>query len=193
MRTRLFVASVLLMVGAVFACAGKKPPPKEPNITETIADAGPEDGEAADAEAPAAPKSLYERLGGKEAIAKVVDSFVGKVAADPVTKKRFAKIPKDHVEKFSKNLVDQICEASGGDCKYAGKSMKEAHKGMKITEAEWQATVAALSAALDENKVGETEKSDLIAAIAPMHDDIVEKQGTGKPAGKKKGGKKKAQ
>ena len=52
--------------------------------------------------------------------------------------------------------------------------MKEAHKGMKITEAEWNATVSALKAALDENKVAENEQNDLIAAIAPMKDDIVE-------------------
>ena len=52
--------------------------------------------------------------------------------------------------------------------------MKEAHKGMKITDAEWNATVSALKAALDENKVGENEQNDLIAAIAPMKEDIVE-------------------
>jgi hemoglobin len=52
--------------------------------------------------------------------------------------------------------------------------MKDSHKGMKVTEAEWNATVSALKAALDENKVAENEQNDLIAAIAPMKDDIVE-------------------
>jgi hemoglobin len=179
MRTRLLVCAVaLLAVGlGTFAC-GKKPTPKEPTITETVADAGPED--AAPPEPPK-PKSLYDRLGGKEAITKVVDSFIKNVAGNDVTKKRFAKLSKERVEKFRKNLIDQVCKESGGDCEYTGKPMKEAHKGMKITEAEWNATVAALKAALDENKVPENEQNDLIAAIAPMKEDIVE----AKPKGKK--------
>ncbi|MDB4943642.1 MAG: Cyanoglobin [Labilithrix sp.] len=166
----LFFGTALLVLAA--AC-GKKQPPKEPMITETISDAGED---AADA-APPAPKSLYERLGGKEAIAKVVDSFVNNVVHNDTIKKRFTKLPKERVEKFKANMVAQICKETGGDCEYTGKSMKDAHKGMKITDAEWNATVSALKAALDENKVGENEQNDLIAAIAPMKDDIVEAKG----------------
>lgn len=172
MRTRLLVSSAVVALGlSLFACGGKKPKVKEPAITETVSDAG-----AADAAPPEPPKekSLYERLGGKDAIAKVVDSFVKNAATNDVTKKRFAKLKPASVDNLKKQLVDQICEASGGECKYTGKNMKEAHKGMKITEAEWNATVSALKAALDEHKVGEKEQNDLIAAIAPMHDDIVE-------------------
>ncbi|GAC1553948.1 MAG: hypothetical protein NVS3B10_15500 [Polyangiales bacterium] len=176
MRTRLLLGSIMVSMatGALgfgtVAC-GKKQPPKEPMITETVSDAGPED--AAPPEPPK-PKSLYERLGNKEGITKVVDSFIKNLAANDVVKKRFAKLSKDRIEKFRNNLVDQLCKESGGDCEYTGKSMKDAHKGMKITEAEWNATVSALKAALDENKVGENEQNDLIAAIAPMKDDIVE-------------------
>jgi hemoglobin len=164
---------------ATFGC-GKKPVPKEPTITETVSDAGPED--AAPPEPPQ-PKSLYERLGAKEGITKVVDSFIKNLTSNDLTKKRFAKLPKDRLEKFRKNLIDQICKESGGDCEYTGKTMKEAHKGMKITEAEWNATVSALKAALEENKVPENEQNDLIAAIAPMKEDILDAKP--KPAGKK--------
>lgn len=153
---------------ALVAC-GKKQPPKEPTITETVSDAGPE----ADAEPPK-PKSLFERLGGKEGITKVVDAFVVNILHNDVIKKRFAKLPKEKVDKFKANLVNQICKESGGDCEYTGKSMKDAHKGMKITEPEWNATVSALKAALDENKVAENEMNDLIGLVAPMKDDIVE-------------------
>jgi hemoglobin len=176
MRTRLFVSAILTTaaLGAlglgVIACGGK-PAPKEPMITETVSDAGPED--AAPAEPPK-PKSLYERLGAKEGITKVVDSFLKNMTGNDVVKKRFAKLSKERVEKFRTNLIDQICKESGGDCEYAGKSMKDAHKGMKITEAEWNATVSALKAALDENKVAENEMNDLIGLVAPMKDDIVE-------------------
>jgi hemoglobin len=172
MRIRLLFCSVIVGAGLVgLAACGKKPPPKEPTITETVSDAGPPD--VADAEQPK-PKSLYERLGGKEAITKVVDAFINNVSHNDVIKKRFTKLSKEKVEKFRTNLIAQICKETGGDCEYTGKSMKDAHKGMKITEPEWNATVSALKAALDESKVGQDEQNDLIAAIAPMKDDIVE-------------------
>ena len=177
MRIRLLLCSVILGAGLVsLAACGKKPPPKEPMITETVADAGPEPPPE-----PPKPKSLFERLGGKEGITKVVDAFINNCVHNDVIKKRFAKLSKDKVEKFRGHLIDQICKESGGECEYTGKSMKDAHKGMKITDAEWNATVSALKAALDENKVAENEQNDLIAAIAPMKEDIVEV----KPKGKK--------
>jgi hemoglobin len=173
MRTRLLVPSILVVLGAfafVAACGGAKPP-KEPAVTETIADAGPE--EAAPAEPPK-PKSLFERLGGKDAIAKVVDTFMKNVAADTKINKRFAKTTGARLDKFKQHLVDQICEATGGECKYAGKNMKDAHKGMKIKEEEWNSLLMDLKNALEENHVGDTEQNDLVALLAPMKDDIVE-------------------
>lgn len=172
MRIRLLVPSILLVLGvAAFAACGGKPPPKEPPISETIADAGPEDTGPPE---PPKPKSLYDRLGGKDAIAKVVDTFVKNVSADNKINKRFAKLKGDKLDAFKKNMVDQICEATGGDCKYAGKSMKDAHKGMKIKEDEWNALLLDLKNALEENKVADAEQNDLVALLAPMKDDIVE-------------------
>ncbi len=167
---RVVLGAIFLGAGAIaFACGGK-PPPKEPLVTETVTDAGPPEPPPE----PPKPKSLFDRLGGKEAITKVVDAFIKNAASNDITKKRFGKLPKDKVDKLRTHLIEQICKESGGDCEYTGKSMKDAHKGMKITEAEWNATVSALKAALDENKVGENEQNDLIAALAPMKDDIVE-------------------
>ena len=71
------------------------------------------------------------------------------------------------------NLADQICEVAGGPCAYSGRDMKTVHKGMKITEAEWSATVEDPGKALDKHKVGEREKKDLLAALGPMKADIV--------------------
>lgn len=173
MRASQVVCTVFL-VAACFSGLGLiacgTPTPKEPLITETVSDAGPDDAAAE----PPNPKSLYERLGKKEGIAKVVDAFLKNLAANDVVKKRFAKLSKERLEKFRSNLVDQMCKESGGDCEYSGKSMKDAHKGMKVSEAEWNATVSAIKAALDENGVSENEQNDLVAAIAPMKDDIVE-------------------
>ena len=124
-----------------------------------------------------AEKSLYDRLGGKKAISAVVDQFVANVAADDRINKFFAQTASDkaRLDAFKKKLVDQICQASGGPCKYTGKDMKTAHQGMGITEADFNALVEDLVKALDKFKVGETEKSQLLGALGPMKPDIVEK------------------
>jgi len=117
-------------------------------------------------------KSLYDRLGGKKSITAVVDEFVARVVADKRINAFFAKA---NAPKLKKNLVDQICQASGGPCKYTGKSMKEAHKGMGISSADFNVLVEDLVGALDKFKVGEKEKNDLLGALGPMKSDIVEK------------------
>jgi hemoglobin len=115
--------------------------------------------------------SLYDRLGGKDAIAAVVDRFVENLRADARVKEKFAN---SDLPTFKGRLVDQICEASGGPCKYLGKNMKEAHLGMGLTVADFNATVEDLVKALDALKVPQREKDELIALLAPMKDDIVE-------------------
>lgn len=125
---------------------------------------------AAGAASGAAQGSLYDRLGGKPAITSVVDDFVGNVVTDDFIKTRFRDT--DAVA-FKSKLVDQICEATGGPCKYTGKSMKESHAGMKISEAEFTALVNDLKKALDKNKVGAREQMELLTALGGMHDDIV--------------------
>ena len=121
---------------------------------------------------PAAP-SLYKRLGGREGIAIVVGDFVGNMAADPRVNARFKDMKGPDVERLKSNLADQICDLTGGPCSYLGRDMKTTHKGMRITEAEWNATVDNLGKALDKNKVGEKEKSELVGLLAPMKPDIV--------------------
>ena len=120
-------------------------------------------------------KTLYSRLGGKKAITAVVDEFVNNCAADTRINKFFADTAKDEkrLKKFKKNLVDQICQASGGPCKYTGKNMKDAHKGMGITDADFGALVEDLGKALDKFNVGATEKNELLGALGPMKGDIV--------------------
>ena len=120
-------------------------------------------------------KTLYSRLGGKKAITAVVDQFVTNCATDTRINKFFADTAKDkdRLAKFKTNLVNQICQASGGPCKYTGKSMKEAHKGMGITDADFNALVEDLVKALDKFNVGATEKNELLGALGPMKGDIV--------------------
>jgi len=115
--------------------------------------------------------TLYDRLGGREAIAAVVADFVDGVKADDRIKAKFANTT--DWDGLRTKLTDQICAAAGGPCTYTGKDMKSSHKGMAITEPEFNALVDDLKKTLDKFKVGEKEQADLIGTLAPMKKDIV--------------------
>jgi hemoglobin len=115
-------------------------------------------------------KGHYDRLGGKDAINAVVGLFLGNVVADTRINARFANAD---AKGLQTKLVDQICMATGGPCKYEGKDMKTAHTGMKITEEEFGALVEDLVKALDTAKVGDKEKGELLGALGGMKGDIV--------------------
>ena len=118
-------------------------------------------------------KPLYERLGGKDSIIAVVDTFVANVGGDKRINGYFASTD---LTKLKRHLVNQICEASGGPCKYTGRTMKQTHAGMGVTDAAFGALVEDLVAALDHHKVGKVEKDELLAVLGPMKADIVEKK-----------------
>jgi len=69
--------------------------------------------------------------------------------------------------------LEQVCQATGGPCTYTGKSMKDAHKAMKITEAEFNALVEDLAMSLDKHNVAVADKSELLTALGGMKGDIV--------------------
>jgi hemoglobin len=114
--------------------------------------------------------SLYDRLGGTPGIAAVVDDFIGNVAADPVINRRFAG---SDIPKLKRLLVEQICEASGGPCKYSGRSMKESHRGMAIDDAQFNAMAGDMAKTLDKFKVPAREKGEVMKLLASMRGDIV--------------------
>lgn len=117
-------------------------------------------------------RSLYDRLGGKPAIQAVVDDFVANVAADNRINGYFAHA---NIPRLKSQLVDQICEASGGPCKYTGANMKDAHRGMGVTGPAFDALIQDLVKSLDKFKVPETEKGQLLAVLGPMKKDVVER------------------
>ena len=115
--------------------------------------------------------SLYQRLGGIEAITAVVDDFVANVADDSRINARFANTD---IPKLKRLLVEQICAGTGGPCTYTGRDMKTTHAGMGITDAEFDALVEDLVRSLDKFKVPAAEKEELLGILGPMKTDIVE-------------------
>ena len=115
--------------------------------------------------------SLYERLGGIDSITAVVEDFRDRVARDARITQKFAKTD---LGRLTKMLIDQVCEATGGLCKYTGRSMKEAHAGMKVTTGEFNALVDDLVATLNHFKVGKSEQDELLGVLGPLKPEIVE-------------------
>jgi hemoglobin len=139
-----------------------------------------DDGNTADTAAgTAAPdtaqRTLYERLGGRDAIVTVVDSFVARVAADSRINKKFAR---SDIPRVKTMLVEQICNATGGPCTYRGRSMKEAHRNMGVTDGEFDALVEDLVATLNQFNVAKADQDALLNTLGSMRADIVERPGT---------------
>ena len=121
-------------------------------------------------------KSLYERLGGYNAVAAVVDDFVGRLVADGQFERFFAGHSHDSKKRIRQHIVDQFCAAAGGPCVYTGRTMKDSHAGLGISEAEWDAAAGHLVASLDKFKVPGPEKDELLAFVTSLKADIVEKK-----------------
>lgn len=124
-------------------------------------------------------KPLWDRLGGEAAVRAVVKDFVAAAAPDPkVNFFRDGKYKLDAagVTKLEQLLVEMISSATGGPLKYTGRTMKESHKGMGITEAEFGALAGHLVATLKKYKVPQAEMDELVAIVAGTKDEIVEKK-----------------
>ena len=119
-------------------------------------------------------ESLYKRLGGYDALAAVTDDFIGRLATDKQLSKFFVGHSTDSLDHIRQLIVDQLCAATGGPCKYIGRNMKVAHAGLGITDADWDLSVKHLVATLDKFKVPQKEKDEVLGAISTMKADIVD-------------------
>lgn len=120
-------------------------------------------------------RSLYDRLGRYDAIAAVVDDFLQRLSADPQLRRFFIGHSTDSLQRIRQLVVEQVCAAAGGPCFYTGRSMKAVHAGLGITEADWQAAGNHLVASLDRYKVPPKEKEEVLAIVASLKGDIVER------------------
>lgn len=119
--------------------------------------------------------SLYKRLGGYDALAKVTDDFIPRLATDKTLGRFFVGASDNSKMRIRQLVVDQLCAATGGPCVYIGRDMKTAHKGLGITEDDWNIAVKHLVATLTRFKVPEKEQKEVAAALTSLKADIVEK------------------
>ena len=114
--------------------------------------------------------TLYQRLGGMPGIAAVTDDFVDNVRADPLIGKRFQGVDIDHTKAM---LTELICKGSGGPCAYTGRSMKDTHRGMDISDAEFNAMAGDMAKTLDKFKLPQRERTDVMNLLGSLRGDIV--------------------
>jgi hemoglobin len=123
-----------------------------------------------------AEKTLYERLGGVYAIASVVDDFIDLLYvndvlnANPAIKEARERVP---LPGLKYRVTSMVCQATGGPCTYTGRSMKEAHQHLNITESEWQAMLVDFQRVLNNYQVPQREQKELIAIVESTKKDIV--------------------
>jgi hemoglobin len=116
--------------------------------------------------------TLYQRLGGYDALAAVTDDFLGRLIADPQLSRIFTGHSTESRQRIRQHVVDFLCQATGGPCAYHGRDMKTAHTGLNITEADWNSSVKHLTATLDKFKVPDKEKTEVLQAISGLKGDI---------------------
>lgn len=116
--------------------------------------------------------SLYARLGGTPNVTAVVSDLIDEAASDPHLKRSFDKVNLGHLKHL---LVEQICELTGGGCRYSGDSMRDVHAGLGITQAEFYGLVQVLKDSMRRHGIAIRERNELLAILAPMKRDVVER------------------
>lgn len=124
-------------------------------LTATLANAG---------------SSLYDRLGGGDGVSAIVDELIDRSRTGPNTSRSFEKV---NLKRLKQQIALQVCSLTGGPCAFIGDDMKTTHAGHDITQAEFYAMVEILRGVLDDRGVGEREKNELLAVLAPFKRDVV--------------------
>lgn len=113
---------------------------------------------------------LYRQLGGQPGLERIADAFIDELAGDRRVVDSFAETD---IAQFRTLLIEQLCELSGGPCRYSGRSMAEAHAGMNVSAAQFDALVEDLMAALDSAGIAQGAQNRLLGLLAPYHGEVV--------------------
>jgi hemoglobin len=115
--------------------------------------------------------SLYVRLGGQPGVADIAATLIDRVVADPLMGPSFKDSKLDRIKRL---LAEQICDLSGGPCRYSGDSMHEVHAGHHISEAQFYRMVETLREVLKERHIDQRATNQLLRVLAPTKRDVVE-------------------
>ena len=118
--------------------------------------------------------TLYERLGGYDAIAAVVDDLLPRLVSDPQLGRFWKHRGEDSMRREKQLLIDFLCASAGGPLYYVGRDMQTSHRGLGISDHDWQIFLGHLTATLDKFKVPATEKADVLAFVESTKKQIVE-------------------
>jgi len=120
--------------------------------------------------------SLYERLGGVYSIATVIDDFIDRIMVDPRLNAN-PRVDEAHhrvsAAGFKYLVTEMVCWATGGPQQYTGRSMRDSHQDLMITEGEWQAFLDDFQQTLDKFGVPQAEQAELKAIVDSTRADIV--------------------
>jgi len=119
-------------------------------------------------------KTLYARLGGYDGFAAVADDLLPRLVSDPQLERFWKHRGEDGVRREKQLLIDFLCASAGGPLYYVGRNMKTSHRGLGISERDWQVFIGHLNATLDKFRVATNEKADVLAFIESTKKDIVE-------------------
>jgi len=118
--------------------------------------------------------TLYERLGGYDAIAAVVDALMVRIKDDDKLRRFYDHRGADGIAREQQLLVDFLCASTGGPMVYTGRDMKSLHVGMRLDEEDWKRAMVHLTAALDAFEVPEQEKGEVMSFHENLKSEIVE-------------------
>ena len=119
------------------------------------------------------PQASTPSLGGYDALAAVTDDFINRLATDPDLGKFFVGLNDTSKQRVRQHVIDFLCNATGGPCLYLGQDMKTAHKGLHITDAEWNTSAQHLTDTLNKFKVPQAQQTAVMGAISALKGDIV--------------------
>ena len=119
-------------------------------------------------------ETLYQRLGGYDAISAVANNLLDRLMQDEQLGRFWQNRGTDGINREKQLLIDYLCASSGGPMLYTGRDNQTSHKGMGITESDWNVFMNYLEDTLQHFQVPAAEKDQVLAFIGSTKVDIVD-------------------
>ena len=165
------LAAISSVAVTAAACGGPPKMPAEPPTTESEAHVEDEFDGGDAAVAPV--ETLYERLGKKAGIERIVAALFVEIEHDPALRRSFSKIRGKRRKRLEERLVDRLCTVSGGDCVDGGAGAESRRVRYRLTHAQWEALMADFEHALDSEQVPAADRADLVTLVGSLEEEIV--------------------